>query len=79
MLSYRALLLSDQAKARPIPKLEILNKNVARARHEVSVGKISAEELFYLQSRGISAPDAERMLIDGFLRLPLHLSMLRGS
>ncbi len=79
MLSYRALLLSDEAKAKPIPKLEILNKNVASARHEVSVGKISAEELFYLQSRGIPARDAERMLIDGFLRLPLHLDMVRGS
>ena len=79
MLSYRALLLSDEAKAKPIPKLEILNKNVASAKHEVSVGKISAEELFYLQSRGIPPADAERMLIDGFLRLPLHLSMVRGS
>lgn len=67
VLSYRALLLSDQAKAKPIPKLEILNKNIAIAKHEASVGKIEEGQLFYLQSRGISRPEAEKMITDGFL------------
>jgi Fe-S cluster assembly protein SufD len=30
------------------------------------VGPVDEEQIFYLQSRGIPAEEAERMLVDGF-------------
>lgn len=68
-LSYRALLLSDQARAKPIPRLEVLTKRVASSGHEAAVGKINEEQLFYLQSRGLSRQEAEGLIVDGFLKI----------
>ncbi len=66
-LSYRALLLSSGARAKPIPRLEVLTKEVASLGHAASVGKIDEDQLFYLQSRGISRPTAEKLIVEGFL------------
>lgn len=67
-LSYKALLLSDKARSRPIPRLEVLTKKVASASHEASVGKIDERQLFYLQSRGLSLKDAKKLIVEGFLK-----------
>jgi Fe-S cluster assembly scaffold protein SufB len=67
-LSYRSMLLSKQSRAMPIPRLEILTKQVASASHEASVGNIDAQQLFYLQSRGLSREEAGKLIIDGFLK-----------
>lgn len=67
-LSYKALLLSDKARSRPIPRLEVLTKKVASAGHEASVGKIDERQLFYLQSRGLSSEDAKKLIVEGFLK-----------
>ena len=69
-LSYRALLLSPGARAKPIPRLEVLTKEVASLGHAASVGKIDVEQMFYLQSRGLPREAAERLIIDGFLAIP---------
>jgi Fe-S cluster assembly protein SufD len=61
----RTLMLSDQAKAESIPGLEILADDV-HCSHGVSIGELDPEEIFYLRSRGISAQDSRRLLIDGF-------------
>ena len=60
------LLLSDNAKADSIPKLEIKADEV-RATHGVTVGQVDKEQLFYLMSRGINEEDAKEMIVDGFL------------
>jgi Fe-S cluster assembly protein SufD len=62
----RNLLLSDKASASPTPILEISAYDVARCSHGATVGPVDHEQLFYLQSRGIPAEEAERMLVDGF-------------
>jgi Fe-S cluster assembly protein SufD len=62
----RNLLLSDKASASPTPILEISAHDVAKCSHGATVGPVDDEQLFYLQSRGIPAEEAERMLIDGF-------------
>ena len=69
-LAYKALLLSPSAKAKPIPRLEVLTKDVASLGHAASVGKIDADQLFYLQSRGLPREQAEMLIIDGFLAIP---------
>jgi Fe-S cluster assembly protein SufD len=61
----RNLLLSRTAKANSIPMLEILNNEV-RCTHGATVAPVDPEHLFYLQSRGIPAATAERMIVHGF-------------
>lgn len=62
----RNLLLSEHAKAAPIPILEIEAYDVAKCSHGATAGPVEETELFYLQSRGISRESAERMLVEGF-------------
>jgi Fe-S cluster assembly protein SufD len=61
----RNLLLSKTAKANSIPMLEILNNDV-RCTHGATVAPVDPEHLFYLESRGIPAGTAERMIVHGF-------------
>lgn len=61
----RNLLLSKSARAHSIPMLEILNNDV-RCTHGATVAPVDPEHLFYLESRGIPAPTAERMIVHGF-------------
>ena len=62
----RNLLLSDKASAAPTPILEISAHDVLRCSHGATVGPVDQEQIFYLQSRGIPAEEAERMLVRGF-------------
>ncbi len=61
----RSLVLSDHAKATSIPMLEIDNNDV-RCTHGATVGPVDPQSMFYLQSRGIPAPTAKRMIVQGF-------------
>ena len=61
----RNLLLSKTAKANSIPMLEILNNEV-RCTHGATVAPVDPEHVFYLESRGIPAATAERMIVHGF-------------
>jgi Fe-S cluster assembly protein SufD len=61
----RNLLLSRQAHANSIPGLEILTNDV-RCSHGATVGQVDREQLFYLMSRGLSASEAERLIVSGF-------------
>jgi Fe-S cluster assembly protein SufD len=71
----RNLLLSQEARADSLPNLEIEADDV-RCSHGATVGQLDQEALFYLMSRGLSRPQAERLVVMGFLgevlsRLPL--------
>ncbi len=63
----RNLLLSRGASADPKPFLEI-EANDVRCTHGVSVGRPDREVLFYLQSRGLDADEAERVFVTGFFQ-----------
>jgi Fe-S cluster assembly protein SufD len=62
----RNLLLSDDAEADSMPGLEILADNV-RCTHGATSGQINEDELFYLRTRGIPIPLAQRLIVSGFL------------
>jgi Fe-S cluster assembly protein SufD len=64
-LSNKNLLLSRNAEVDTKPQLEIFADDV-KCSHGTTVGQIEPEMLFYLRSRGISAPIARRMLCLGF-------------
>lgn len=59
-------LLFDESKARPLPYLEIL-ENQVKAGHAATVTRVDDDQIFYLQTRGISKDEAEKLIVDGFL------------
>ncbi len=61
----RNLILSKHARADSLPGLEILADDV-RCTHGATVGQLDEEEVFYLMTRGIPRPEAERVVVDGF-------------
>ncbi|MEB3288837.1 MAG: Fe-S cluster assembly protein SufD [Leptolyngbya sp.] len=72
----RNLLLSDKARVDTKPQLEIVADDVKCA-HGATVSQLQADEIFYLQSRGIRAAQAQRLLIYAFAmeildRIPLE-------
>ncbi|HET6745932.1 MAG TPA: Fe-S cluster assembly protein SufD [Candidatus Limnocylindria bacterium] len=62
----RNLLLSPKAGAEPIPVLEIETNDILRCGHGATAGAIDPIQSFYAQSRGLSADEAERMIVRGF-------------
>ena len=62
----RNLLLSPEAHADAIPGLEILADDV-RCTHAAAIAQIDKDQLFYLTSRGLDAPAAKTLIIEGFL------------
>lgn len=64
--SNKNLLLSNEAEVDSKPQLEIYADDV-QARHGSTVGQLDPEQLFYLNSRGISSSKALPMLSYGFL------------
>lgn len=66
-LKIDILLMSERASARAIPGLEITEDDV-KGGHGASIGPVDSEQLYYLQSRGISETEAERLLAEGFIQ-----------
>jgi Fe-S cluster assembly protein SufD len=64
-MSGKSLLLSNDARINSKPELEILADDV-KCSHGVTVGTLSKEQLFYLQSRGIPENEARKLLINSF-------------
>jgi Fe-S cluster assembly scaffold protein SufB len=61
-----ALLLDEQSRSDTYPYIEIDEDDVTVG-HEASVSKIGEEQLFYLQSRGLSEDEASAMIVSGFI------------
>jgi Fe-S cluster assembly protein SufD len=62
----RNLVLSPGAIANSEPQLEIENGDIVGAGHASSVGRFDAEQLFYLESRGIPETEARKLVVRGF-------------
>ncbi len=63
--SSRTLLLGPKAQVNTLPQLEI-NADDVRCTHGATVGQLDNEEVFYLQSRGLTAQGARQLLTYGF-------------
>ena len=61
----RNLVLSQNAKVDTKPELQITADNV-KCSHGATVSQLQEEEVFYLQSRGLSKDDSQHLLIDAF-------------
>jgi intein/homing endonuclease len=62
-----ALLLDEISRTDTYPVMEIEEEEVEVA-HEATVSKIGEEQLFYLQSRGLTDDQAIKMIVNGFFR-----------
>jgi Fe-S cluster assembly protein SufD len=63
--SNHTLLLSDKAHVDTKPQLEIFNDDV-KCTHGATIGQLNQDEVFYLQSRGVSHEHARNMLTYAF-------------
>lgn len=61
-----ALLLDEGAKTDTYPYIEINEKEVTIG-HEARVSKVSDEQIFYLQSRGLKKDEALTLIVSGFI------------
>ncbi len=62
-----SLLLGDKCAAHTLPYIEAKNTS-AQVEHEASTSKISEDQLFYCQQRGIDAEGAISMIVNGFCK-----------
>ena len=70
-----SLLIGDQCGAHTVPYIECRNKS-ATLEHEATTAKISEDQMFYCQQRGISQEDAVALIVNGFCREVLqHMPM----
>jgi Fe-S cluster assembly protein SufD len=66
------LLIGIGTHATSNPSLEILANDV-RCTHGSATGPINSEELWYLQSRGISLQSARQLIVEGYVRGAVNL------
>jgi Fe-S cluster assembly protein SufB len=74
-----SMLIGHKARANTFPYIDVKN-NTAIVEHEASTSRISEEQLFYLQSRGLSEEKCISMIVNGFCKdvfkeLPLEFSV----
>jgi len=74
-----SMLIGSNSGANTFPYIEVMN-NSSAVEHEASTSKISEEQLFYLQQRGICQEDAVSLIINGFckdvfLQLPMEFAV----
>ncbi len=62
-----SMLIGGNSEANTFPYIEVMN-NTAKVEHEATTSKISEEQLFYLQQRGLSQEDAVSLIINGFCK-----------
>ena len=62
-----SLLIGDRCGAHTVPYIEVRNPS-ARVEHEATTSKISDEQMFYCQQRGLSKEDALSLIVNGFCR-----------
>ena len=62
-----SMLVGDRCSANTFPYLEVRN-NSAIVEHEATTSRLSADQLFYLQSRGLDLEAAVSLLVNGFCK-----------
>jgi Fe-S cluster assembly protein SufB len=74
-----SLLIGAKCTANTVPYIEVRNPT-AVVEHEATASKVSEDQLFYLQSRGIEAEEAVKLIINGycdevFKQLPMEFAL----
>lgn len=74
-----SMLVGKKSSAHTFPYIDVKNKS-AQIEHEATTSRISEEQIFYLQSRGMNMEKTISMLVNGFCKdvfkqLPLEFSV----
>jgi Fe-S cluster assembly protein SufB len=74
-----SLLIGGECGAHTTPYVEVHN-NTSSVEHEASTSKVSEEQVFYCNQRGLSSEDANSLIINGFCKevfnkLPLEFAV----
>ncbi len=74
-----SMLVGDQSRANTFPVIDVKNSSTI-VEHEASTSRLSEDQLFYLQSRGLDQEQAISLLVNGFCKdvfkeLPLEFSV----
>ena len=74
-----SMLVGDQCSANTFPKIDVAGDS-AELEHEASTSKLNEEQIFYLQTRGLSKEEAIQMIVNGFCKevfkeLPLEFAV----
>jgi Fe-S cluster assembly protein SufB len=62
-----SLLIGDKCGAHTTPYIEVRNPS-ARVEHEATTSKISDDQMFYCESRGLAREDALSLIVNGFCK-----------
>jgi Fe-S cluster assembly protein SufB len=62
-----SMLMNDKCGAHTFPYIEVENES-AKVEHEATTSKVGADQIFYLNQRGISTEDAVNMIVNGFCK-----------
>ncbi|MCR3906278.1 MAG: SufD family Fe-S cluster assembly protein [Tenericutes bacterium] len=65
--TLKGIITSDEARVEVNPIL-LIDEYDVKAGHGATIGKIAEDALFYLRSRGLTHQEAEKLIINGFLR-----------
>jgi len=65
--TLKGIITSDLAIVEVNPIL-LIDEFDVKAGHGATIGKIEEESLYYLMSRGLSRVEAEKLIINGFLK-----------
>ena len=63
-----ALLLDEESRSDTYPYIDIQEDDTTMT-HEATVGKVSADQIFYLMSRGLTENEATNLVVQGFLEV----------
>ncbi len=74
-----SMLVGDESFANTFPYIEV-NNDTATVEHEATTSRLSADQLFYLESRGLDTEAAISLLVNGFCQevfrtLPLEFAV----
>ena len=63
-----ALLLDEESRSDTYPYIDVQEDDTTMT-HEATVGKVSADQIFYLMSRGLTENEATNLVVQGFLEV----------
>ncbi len=63
-----ALMMDDISRSDTYPYIDIAEDDTTMS-HEATVGKVSADQVFYLMSRGLTENEATNLIVQGFLEV----------
>ena len=74
-----SMLMGNRCSANTFPTIEV-NNSSSEVEHEASTSKLNEDQIFYLQTKGLSKEDAINMIVNGFCKdvireLPLEFAL----